>query len=215
MKSCDHSRLSSPAGRWGGILVRTMLAASVLAVSLAGWQILSPRHFEERVTPSGALARPAREPVGREPAPAPATPARAADAGASPAKAPPVDRPPPPPELVAPASFAVPDRGPAPLPAMPRATSERAPMGERIGSVAAVLDGPPAAPVASGRPAPARQLIDLNTAELQELNSLRGAGKIGRAIIRARPYAAPEDLLRKRVLSRSTYERVKDQVTVR
>ncbi|MGV7030029.1 ComEA family DNA-binding protein [Methylobacterium symbioticum] len=57
-------------------------------------------------------------------------------------------------------------------------------------------------------------LVDLNTATVAELNGLRGGGNIGRAIIQRRPYAAVDQLLSKRVLSRATYERIKDQVTV-
>ena len=58
-------------------------------------------------------------------------------------------------------------------------------------------------------------LVDLNTASLAELNGLRGGGSIGRAIIQRRPYAAIDQLLSKRVLSRATYDKIKDQVTVR
>ncbi|HEX2136379.1 MAG TPA: helix-hairpin-helix domain-containing protein [Microvirga sp.] len=217
MRNGDGSRHRSPAGRWGGILARTMLAASVLAVSLAGWQVLSLRHAEEPVAPSGALARPAREPAAREPAaPVPAA-SLAADAGAGPSEASPVRSPPPSPEPVAPARLAfAPGPASAPLRGAGRGPTERAPAGGGAGSAAAALDAVPRAGAdASGRSGPARGLVDLNTAELHELNALRGGGRIGRAIIRARPYASPEDLLRKRVLSRSTYERVKDQVTVR
>ncbi len=57
--------------------------------------------------------------------------------------------------------------------------------------------------------------IDLNKASLAELNGLRGAGLIGRAIVRGRPYASPEDLVRKRVVNRSTFNRIKGQVVVR
>jgi DNA uptake protein ComE-like DNA-binding protein len=55
--------------------------------------------------------------------------------------------------------------------------------------------------------------LDLNKASVAELNAL-GTGRIGKAIARGRPYASPEDLLRKRVLNRATYARIKDQVTV-
>jgi DNA uptake protein ComE-like DNA-binding protein len=58
-------------------------------------------------------------------------------------------------------------------------------------------------------------LIDLNSATVAQLNALRGGALIGRAIVRGRPYTRPEDLLQKRVVRRSTYERVKDQITVR
>jgi Helix-hairpin-helix motif len=67
------------------------------------------------------------------------------------------------------------------------------------------------APDAAGR----RDLVDLNRATLDQLNDLRGVGRIGRAIIRGRPYASSDDLVQKRVLRRATYERVKDQITVR
>ena len=64
-------------------------------------------------------------------------------------------------------------------------------------------------------PAEERDLVDLNRATLDQLNDLRGVGRIGRAIIRGRPYASLDDLVQKRVLRRSTYERVKHQITVR
>lgn len=59
------------------------------------------------------------------------------------------------------------------------------------------------------------ELVDLNTATLAELNGLKGGGTIGRAILQRRPYASIDQLLSKRVLSRSVYQRIKDQVTVR
>ena len=58
-------------------------------------------------------------------------------------------------------------------------------------------------------------LVDLNTASLEQLNALRGAGLVGRAIIRGRPYTSAEDLVTKRVLNRSAFERIKDQITAR
>ncbi|MFC7663430.1 ComEA family DNA-binding protein [Methylorubrum suomiense] len=68
---------------------------------------------------------------------------------------------------------------------------------------------------AENAPPPAVALIDLNTATLAELNGLKGGGAIGRAIIGHRPYASVDQLLSKRVLNRATYQRIKDQVTVR
>lgn len=59
------------------------------------------------------------------------------------------------------------------------------------------------------------ELVDLNTGTLAQLNGLRGGGAIGRAIIQRRPYSSVDQLLSKRVLNRSTYQRIKDQVTVR
>ncbi|WP_133123171.1 ComEA family DNA-binding protein, partial [Methylobacterium frigidaeris] len=74
---------------------------------------------------------------------------------------------------------------------------------------------PPVDTTESAEPPPATGTVDLNTASLAELNGLRGGGMIGRAIIAKRPYTSPSDLLSKRVLSRATYEKIKDQVTVR
>jgi hypothetical protein len=102
----------------------------------------------------------------------------------------------------------------------PSTVSEPAPLAMRAPSPAA----PPRPSVPSAVPTEANlvtapeqsgSLVDLNTASLKQLNTLRGGGLIGRAIIGARPYATTEDLVRKRVLSRSAFARVKDQVTVR
>jgi DNA uptake protein ComE-like DNA-binding protein len=57
--------------------------------------------------------------------------------------------------------------------------------------------------------------VDLNAASVQELNSLRGAGLIGKAIMRGRPYRSVDDLLKKRIVNRSLFARIKDQVKVR
>ncbi len=62
---------------------------------------------------------------------------------------------------------------------------------------------------------PAGTGVNLNTASLEDLNRLSGGGHIGRAIIRGRPYTSPEDLLKKEVLSRAVYNRIKDQVAAR
>jgi DNA uptake protein ComE-like DNA-binding protein len=79
---------------------------------------------------------------------------------------------------------------------------------------------PPPAPAAAAAAQDATgpralNVVDLNTATLAELNALQGGGSIGRAIIQKRPYASVDQLLSKRVLSRATYEKIKDQVTVR
>ena len=115
-----------------------------------------------------------------------------ATAGADPAPSPAAAPPPPGPLPVAPPV----DAKPAPIPS------------PQIASVAPVSGANEPAPGtgAAGR-------VDLNTATVEELNALPGAGLIGRAIVRGRPYASPEELLTKRVLNRATYERIKDQIT--
>jgi DNA uptake protein ComE-like DNA-binding protein len=53
--------------------------------------------------------------------------------------------------------------------------------------------------------------FDLNTASIDELNRL-GGGMIGKAIVRGRPYASPEELLLKRVVSRAKFDRIAARV---
>ncbi|WP_247654670.1 MULTISPECIES: ComEA family DNA-binding protein [Microvirga] len=60
----------------------------------------------------------------------------------------------------------------------------------------------------------ASALVDLNRGSVDQLNTLRGAGSLGRAIVRGRPYRSVEDLVTKRVVRRTAFERIKDQVTV-
>lgn len=83
---------------------------------------------------------------------------------------------------------------------------------------------PPAAPEMTGavnvasiasNPAQGADLVDLNTASFEQLNALRNAGPLGRAIIKGRPYSSVEDLVKRKVVRRSVYEKIKDQVTVR
>jgi DNA uptake protein ComE-like DNA-binding protein len=62
---------------------------------------------------------------------------------------------------------------------------------------------------------PSDGLVDLNSASFEVLNSLPGGGPIGRAIIKGRPYTSAEELVTRKVLRRSVYEKIKDQVTAR
>jgi len=52
--------------------------------------------------------------------------------------------------------------------------------------------------------------VDINTASAEELNRL--GGRFGRAIIAGRPYADVDELVSKRVLTRSTFSQIKDQI---
>ena len=60
----------------------------------------------------------------------------------------------------------------------------------------------------------ASNLVDLNRGTVEQLNNLKGAGSLGRAIVRGRPYRSVEDLVTKRVVRRTVFERIKDQVVV-
>jgi DNA uptake protein ComE-like DNA-binding protein len=55
------------------------------------------------------------------------------------------------------------------------------------------------------------KLVDINTASADELNSL--GGRFGRAIVAGRPYTTIDELVSKRVLTRSTFSQIKDQIT--
>jgi len=55
------------------------------------------------------------------------------------------------------------------------------------------------------------KLVDVNTASVEELNRL--GGRFGRAIVAGRPYASVDDLVSRRVLTRSTFSQIKDQIT--
>ena len=56
--------------------------------------------------------------------------------------------------------------------------------------------------------------LDLNRASAAELDAVSG-GRIGKAIVRGRPYSTPEDLVRKRILTKDAFARMKDKVVVR
>jgi competence protein ComEA len=58
-------------------------------------------------------------------------------------------------------------------------------------------------------------LININTASAKELDSLPGIGQVyAQKIIEQRPYSNLEELVSKKVLPQSTYEKIKDKITV-
>jgi DNA uptake protein ComE-like DNA-binding protein len=58
--------------------------------------------------------------------------------------------------------------------------------------------------------------VDLNSASETELTELPGiTGTAARRIIRNRPYRDKQDLLTRGILSRSGYEKIQDQITVK
>jgi competence protein ComEA len=84
---------------------------------------------------------------------------------------------------------------------------------------------PMPAPINSPTPSPATRggqvsiggkLVDLNTASMDELDTLPGVGPAtAQRIIEGRPYGAVEDLLRVKGIGQATFDKLKDLVTVR
>ena len=61
--------------------------------------------------------------------------------------------------------------------------------------------------------APATGLIDINSASAEELDALPGIGKAYSAkIIQNRPYRAKNELVQKKIIPGSTYEKIKDRI---
>jgi len=53
--------------------------------------------------------------------------------------------------------------------------------------------------------------VDINTASVEELNRL--GGRFAKAIVAGRPYASIDELVSKRVITRTTFSQIKDQIT--
>lgn len=81
--------------------------------------------------------------------------------------------------------------------------------GPAVGEPEAVGD---AGPAVAAPPAAPGQVVDINNATVEAMDHLPGAGRIGLAIARHRPYRSVEDLLTKRVVRRSVYEKIRMQL---
>ena len=105
----------------------------------------------------------------------------------------------------APAEHAATVRAPSPPSAPPQPSASSAqPIIERMAQDDGRTDG-------SASQASDPKLVDINTASVEELNRL--GGRFGRAIVAGRPYATIDDLVSKRVITRSTFSQIKDQIT--
>ena len=63
--------------------------------------------------------------------------------------------------------------------------------------------------------APSNQIVNINTANEKDLDSLPEIGPVrAKTIIGGRPYASTQDLLSKHVLSQRIYDKIKGRVTV-
>jgi competence protein ComEA len=76
-------------------------------------------------------------------------------------------------------------------------------------SNAGTKQGPPEASKQSAT----SKLLDINTATKDQLDSLPGIGdKYAQKIIDGRPYAKKTDLVTKKIIPQSTYDKIKDQI---
>src|SRR3954471_780555 len=72
-----------------------------------------------------------------------------------------------------------------------------------------LLSSPEPRPVISTASDPER--VDINAASAEDLNRL--GGRFAKAIIASRPYGSVDDLMSKRVLTRSTFSQIKDRIS--
>ena len=82
-------------------------------------------------------------------------------------------------------------------------------------AVAADKDAKAAAktPIAAQKTPAAAEKLDLNTATEQELSELPGIGEVrSKAIIKGRPYKGKDELVERKILTQSVYNKIKDQV---
>lgn len=104
---------------------------------------------------------------------------------------------------------------PPPVPAQP--SPRLMPRGPGTpNSTTAPATARPAAPAAATSATPAGQPVNINTASASDLDTLPQVGPArAKKIIGGRPYASPQDLLTKHVLSQRIYDMIKGRITVR
>jgi DNA uptake protein ComE-like DNA-binding protein len=62
-------------------------------------------------------------------------------------------------------------------------------------------------------PQPAGELLDINSASLEQLDALPGVGAArAEAIVRGRPFKGKDELYRKKIVPKNVYEQIKDKI---
>jgi competence protein ComEA len=72
------------------------------------------------------------------------------------------------------------------------------------------------APAAAQKEIPDAEKLDLNTASEKDLMKLAGIGEArAKAIVKGRPYKAKDDLVERKILTASVYEKIRDRIIAR
>ncbi|MFV0279672.1 MAG: ComEA family DNA-binding protein [Rhodoblastus sp.] len=98
----------------------------------------------------------------------------------------------------------------------PAATAPAAPAAKPAAAPAAAAK-PAAAPAAAAKPAAAAaakgDLLDVNSATVEQLEALKGVGKArAAAIVKGRPYKGKDELVQKGVVPQNVYDDIKDKI---
>jgi competence protein ComEA len=74
----------------------------------------------------------------------------------------------------------------------------------------------PAKPQPKAPPAAKKEPLDINTASADELKAVKGIGEAdAKKIVENRPYKTKDELVEKKVVSKATYDKIKDQIVAK